>query len=180
MKTNLTWPAGILLSIIIGIGSCTSPQIVEYPPVVEPPVVKPPVVPPPEEPAEVDSTIIEFKNLEIAEAQELVTGRWGSTIQYGGFSGEEDCPYYHFEFSRDTFRTIDEDPTPPKVMEMEILNWEKTEHSIKLLLSAGFFFGEDRLFLIKIRHDTLYFSSNRYYDYFMFTWRVVREQDETN
>jgi hypothetical protein len=178
MKTKQKWPAGILLSIVIGIGSCTSPQIVEYPPVVKPPVVEPPVVPPPEEPpVEVDSTIIEFKNLEIAEAQKLVIGRWGSVTEYGGFSGREDWPYYQFEFSRDTFRRINEYPTPPKVMEMEILNWEKTEDGTVLTLS-GIYFGNNLMLLDYLKNDTLHFGTTEFYAYDAVTgYSAVREQD---
>jgi hypothetical protein len=177
MKTKQKWPAGILLSIIIGIGSCTSPQYTNPP--VKKPVEVPPVVEPPTE--EVDSTIIEFKNLEIAEAQKLVTGRWGSVTMYGGFSGKEDRPYSYFEFGRDTVRIINEKDIPPhRIIEMEILNWEKTEDGTRLTLS-GNYFDKNLLFFKYIQNDTLYFSPPETHDPDAVTgYSAVREQDETN
>jgi hypothetical protein len=180
MKTKQKWPVAILLSLIIALVSCApqdeEPLPVVVPPVVEPPVVVPPVEEPPAE--ELDSTIIAFKNLEIEEAQKLVTGRWGSVREYGGWAVDEDIPYLYFEFSTDTFRVISEYTTPPQTrVEIEILNWEKTEDGILLTLSSEY--HSDNFVLYRLQNDTLYFYPDYHeliYDA-VTGWRVVRVQD---
>jgi hypothetical protein len=84
----------------------------------------------PKEPKEPVAPLIEFKDISIEEAQQLVQGKWRTFRRCGGYAGCQDVTDSYFEFiGTDKYRSIWSDQTT----DYTISEWEKTETGWRVL-----------------------------------------------